>query len=347
MATIDAKFTRGLIKPTLRPGNLSVATLIRMLLLCLPSICPHPALAQNYPSKAIQMVIPYAASSSTDTVFRILTPKLSEYLGQQVIIINKPGGGATIGMNQVAKAATDGYTLGVATLSFATNPQFMAGKMPFDTEKDFAPVSLVTRTPLVLTINSEVPARSAKELIALAKAKPNSLNYGSAGIGSSGHFAGAMFASMAGITMTHVPFSANTSSPGLASGQTQLQIAAIPASLPGIRSGRAIALAVTTAKPVSTLPGIPTIAEAGVPGFEMYEWAGALAPAGTPRAVIEKLHQAIVKAVADTATKERIEGLSVQLVGSTPDELERHIKKELATWSKVAAEINKAEKNLH
>ena len=129
-------------------------------------------------------------------------------------------------------------------------------------------------------------------------------------------------------------------------GQTQVQLASIPSSLPGINSGRAIALAVTTAKPVSTLPGVPTIAEAGVPGFEMYEWAGVLAPAATPRAVIEKLHQAIVKAVADTATKERIEGLSVQLVGSTPDELERHIKKELATWTKVAIEIKKADKNL-
>jgi tripartite-type tricarboxylate transporter receptor subunit TctC len=317
------------------------------LLLSLAAICLNSAFAQNnYPTRPIQMIIPYAAASSTDIVFRILAPKLSELLSTQVIIVNKPGGAATIGMNQVAKAPPDGYTLGVATLSFAANPHFMAGQMPFDSEKDLVPVSLVTRTPLVLTVNATVPARSVKELIALARAKPNSLNYGSAGIASSGHLAGAMFASMAGIKMTHIAYSGATgSSPGLAAGQTQMQIAAIPSSLPGIKSGRAIALAVTTAKPVPTLPGVPTIAEAGVPNFEMYEWAGVLAPAGTQHVVIEKLYQGIVKALADPAIKERIEGLSVQLAGSTPDELDRHIKKELATWSKIAAEINAAEKS--
>jgi tripartite-type tricarboxylate transporter receptor subunit TctC len=302
------------------------------------------ALAQNYPSRPIQMILPYPISSSTDVVFRILAPKMTELIGESMIVVNKPGGAAVIGMNLVAKAAPDGYTLGIPTLSFAANPEFMKGQMPFNTEKDFVPISLLTRTPLVLTVNSEVPARSVKELIALAKAKPGALNYGSAGIASSGHLAGALFASMAGINIVHIPFGSTGSSPGLASGQTQMQIAAIPSSLPGIQSGRAVALAVTTAKRVSTLPNVPTIAEAGVPNFEMYEWAGLLAPTGTPHAVIEKVNQVAVKAVLDPAVRERIEGLSVQVVGSTPEEFARHLKSELAKWGKIGAEVNAADK---
>ena len=316
------------------------------LLLPIAAICVSSAHAQNvYPNRPVQMVLPYVAGSSTDVVFRILAPKLSEFLGGTVVIVNKPGGAATIGMNQVAKAAPDGYTLGIPTLSFAANPYFMGKEMPFDTEKDFLPVSLVTRTPLVLTINSEVPAKNVKELIALGKAKPNSLNYGSAGIASSGHLAGAMFASMAGLTMTHIAYGATGSSPGLAAGQTQLQIAAIPSSLPGINSGRAIALAVTTARRVPTMPNVPTIAEAGIPNFEMYEWAGVLAPAGTQRAIIDKLHQAIVKTVADPNVKERLEGISVLVAGTTAEEFDRHIKRELLVWSKIVAEIKAAEKD--
>lgn len=314
-------------------------------LLCMSGIYAGIAPAQGYPVKSIQMIVPYQAGSSIDVVSRILAPKLSENLGQQVIVVNRPGGAATIGMNVVAKATPDGHTLGVATLSFATNPQFMVGQMPFNTEKDLAPVNLVTRTPLVLTVSAEVPARSVKELIALAKAKPDTLNYASAGIASSSHLAGALFASMSGIRITHVPFSTTGSSTGLAGGQTQLLITGIPSSLPNIKSGRSIALAVTTAKRVAALPGVPTLAEAGVPGFEMSEWSAVLAPAGTPRAVINRLYRDLSKTMSDPDVRQRIENLSVEIVGSTPEELATHLKKELVLWAKVAREINAAEKN--
>lgn len=322
------------------------ATLRRscLVLLYLPWLYTGPAPAQSYPARAIQLILPYVPGSSIDVVFRIIAPKLSENLGEQVIVVNRPGGAGTIGINAVAKAAPDGYVLGVATLSFATNPHFMVGRMPYDTEKDLAPVSLVTRTPLVLTVNAEVPARSVKELIALAKANPGALNYASAGVASSSHLAAALFASMSGIKITHIPFSATGARTGLSGGQTQLTLTGVPSSLPIIKSGRVIALAVSTAQPVPALPGVPTLAEAGVPGFEVSEWAGVLTTSGTPHAVINRLYQEIVKTVGDAEVRQRVENLSVQIVGSSPEEFGQHIKKELATWAKVAEEIRDAEK---
>ena len=310
-------------------------------LLCL---CSAQAPAQNYPTRSIQLFVPYAPGTSVDVVFRIISTKLSEHLGQQIVAVNRPGGAGTIGINAVAKAPPDGYALGAATLSFATNPYFV-GQMPYDTEKDLAPVSIVTRTPLVLTVNADFPARSVKELIAMAKANPGSLNYASAGIASSSHLAAALFASMAGIKITHIPFSATGSKTGLAAGQTQLTITGVPSSLPLIKSGRAIPLAVTTAKPVPALPGIPTLAEAGVPGYEVSEWGGMLTTGGTPQSIVNRLYQETVKTLADPDIRQRIENLSVQVVGSTPEEFASHIRKELAIWAKVAQDIREAEKN--
>jgi tripartite-type tricarboxylate transporter receptor subunit TctC len=300
--------------------------------------------AQSYPLKSVQIIIPYQAGSSVDVVFRILAPRLSDHLGQQTIVVNRPGGAATIGMNAVAKATPDGHTMGVATLSFATNPHFMTDQMPFNSEKDLTPVSLVTRTPLVLTVSAEVPVKTVKELITLARAKPDTLNYASAGIASSSHLAGALFASMSGIKITHVPFSTTGSGTGLAGGQTQIQITGIPSSLPNIKSGRSIALAVTTAKRVAALPGVPPLAEAGVPDFEMSEWAALLTPTGTPRAAIDRIYRDLLKTAADTEVRQRIENLAVQIVCSTPEELAGHLKKERVIWARMAAEVNAAEK---
>ncbi|MFM9970915.1 MAG: Bug family tripartite tricarboxylate transporter substrate binding protein [Burkholderiales bacterium] len=302
------------------------------------------ACAQGYPNKPVQLVVPFAPTGSTSLVFRAMAPVLAEKLGQQLVILNRPGGAATIGMAVVAKSAPDGYTLGVATLSFAANPPFMVGQMPFDTEKDFAAVSLVTRLPMVLTINPGVPARSVKELIALAKVKPGALNYGSAGIASSGHLGGALFEMMAGIQMTHIPFSSTGSATGVVAGQTQLQIAPIPSSLSFIQSGKMIALGVSSLKPVSTLPGVPAIAETGIPGFEAYEWSGIVAPVGTLAAIIARLQKDIAATLADAEVGKRIEGIGAQTVGSTADEFDRFLKKELGVWAKVAAAIQAASK---
>lgn len=302
------------------------------------------AAESKYPVRPLQLVVPFQAGSSVDIVARIISPGLGDNLGQPIIVVNRPGAGSTIGIDAVAKATPDGHVLGVATLAFATNTYFMTGKVPYDARRDLQPVSLMTRTPLVLTVNTEVPARTVKELIALAKAKPDTLNYASAGIASSSHLAGALFASMSGIRITHIPFSTTGSSSGLAGNQTHLTITGVPSSLSNIKSGRVVALAVTTAKPVAALPGIPSMSEAGVPGFEVSEWAGILVAAGTPRSVVERQHREIVRTLSDAGVRQRIENLSVQVVASTPREFSAHLDREFAIWAKVAADINAAER---
>jgi tripartite-type tricarboxylate transporter receptor subunit TctC len=293
------------------------------------------SVAQSFPNRPIRIIVPFAVGGSTDVVFRILAPRLSEGLGQQVVVDNRPGGAATIGMDMAAKSPPDGHTLGVANLSFGANP-FMLSKMPFDTEKDLAPVSLVTLVPMVLSVHPSVPARSVKELIALAKAKPGSLNYGSAGNASANHLATELFKYSTGINIVHVPYKGGGPAViSIVSGETAILFATIPSSIQHFKSGKLVGLGVSTAKRDPTLPDVPTVAEAGVPGYEVYEWQGVMAPAGTPGAVIKRLHQEIVKTLALPDVKERIAGVGAHAVGSTPEELAAFIKKELATWSKV------------
>ncbi len=293
------------------------------------------AAAQTYPAKPVRVVVPFAPGGSTDVVFRILAPRLSEHLGQTVIIDNRPGGGATIGMDIVAKSAPDGYTLGVANLSFGANP-FVLSKIPFDTERDLAPVSLVTLVPLVVAVHPSLPVRSIKELIALAKARPGTINYGSAGNASANHLATESFAYMTGAKMVHVPYKGG--GPAVVSvvgGETAVLFATIPSSVQHFKSGRLIGLAVSTPKRDPTLPDLPTMAEAGVPGYEVYEWQGVVVPTGTPGAVISRLYQEIVKTLALPDIKERIASVGAVPVGSTPEELAAFIKKELSSWAKV------------
>jgi tripartite-type tricarboxylate transporter receptor subunit TctC len=293
------------------------------------------AAAQTYPAKPVRIVVPFGAGGSTDVVFRILAPRLAESLGQQVVVDNRPGGAATIGMDLVAKSAPDGYTLGVATLSFVANP-FILGKLPFNTEKDLVPVSLVTLVPLVLSVHPSVPARSVKEFIALAKVRPGSLNYGSAGNASANHLATEQFKFLTGINITHVPYkSAGAAVVSIVGGETAVMVATIPSAVEHFKSGRLIALGVSTRKRDPTLPDLPTIAESGVPGYEVYEWQGVVAPAGTSTAIINRLHQELVKSLAQPDVKERIASVGARDVGSTPEELAAHIKKELATWARV------------
>ena len=293
------------------------------------------AAAQNYPVKPIRIVIPFPAGGATDAVFRVLALRLSENLGQQVVIDNRSGGGGIIGMDMVAKSPPDGYTVGVANLSFVANP-FMLGKMPYDTEKDLAPVSLVALVPLVVSVHPSVPARSVKELIALAKAKPNTLNYASAGNGSAAHLATELFSYMTGVKMVHVPYKGGgPAGVSIVSGETAILFIAIASAGPHFKSGRLVALGVTTPTRDPALPDVPTVAESGVPGYEVYEWQGAVVPAGTPNAAISRLHQELARNLALPEVKERILGVGAHAVGGTPGELAAHIKKELATWSKV------------
>jgi tripartite-type tricarboxylate transporter receptor subunit TctC len=291
--------------------------------------------AQTYPSRSIRIVIPFAVGGSTDVVFRIIAPRLSENLRQQVVIDNRPGGAATIGMDLVAKAMPDGYTLGVANLSFGANP-FLLNKMPFDTEKDFAPVSLVTRVPMVLSVHPSIPARSVRALIALAKANPGQLNYGSAGNAGANHLAMELFKYMTKIDVVHVPYKGG--GPAVVSivgGETAILFATIPSAVQHFRSGRLIGLGVSTLNRDPALPEVPTIAESGVANFEVYEWQGIVAPAGTPASVVNRLYQEIANTLVLPEMKERISGVGAHVVGGSPNELALFIKKELETWSKV------------
>jgi tripartite-type tricarboxylate transporter receptor subunit TctC len=299
--------------------------------------CAHVgyAAAQNYPNRPVRIIIPFAAGGATDVVFRMLTPSLSVLLGEQVVIDNRPGGAATIGMDLTAKAAPDGYTLGVANVAFSVNP-FILRKLPYDTEKDFVPVSLIATVTQVLLVHPSVPVRSVKQFIALAKAKPGILNYASGGNASSGHLACELLMHKTGIKMVHIPYKGGGPSViSSVSGETAINFTSVPASVQHLRSGRLIGLGVSSPTRDPALPEVPSIAESGVPGYEFYDWQGVVAPTKTPTVAIARLHQEIVKALADADLRKRIAGVGARAAGSTPEELGALIRKEIATWSTV------------
>ena len=297
------------------------------------------AAAQSYPVRPIRVIVPYAPGGSTDVVFRILAPRVAEILGQQVIVENRPGGSSTIGLEVAAKSAPDGYTLGIPNLTFGANPSLIK-KMPFDSEKDLLPVSLFSIVTLVLSVHPSVPAKSVKDFIALAKSKPGALNYASAGNVSANHLATERFSSVTGIKMTHVPYKGGGPAViALLSGETALLFATIPSSIQHFATGKLRALGVTSLKRSVALPDVPSIAEVAVPGFEANEWNGALVPAGTPRPVIDRLYQAVVKSAAIPEVHERIIALGADPVANTPEDFGAFIRREFATWAKVIKEV--------
>ena len=297
------------------------------------------AFAQAYPVKPIRIVVPYAPGGSTDVVFRILAPRMIEILGQQILIDNRPGAASTIGLDLVAKSPPDGYTIGISNIAYGANPALYK-KMPFDSEKDLVPVSLVSIVTLVVTVHPSLPARSIKEFIALARSRPDTLTYGSAGNGSANHLATERFASMSKIKLVHVPYKGGGPAViSIVQGETTTLFATIPSSIQHFRTGKLIPLAVSSAKRSSALPELPTVAEAGVPGYEAIEWNGMMVPAGTPAAVIRRLHEAVVKAAAIPEVKERVTALGADFVTTSPEEFDAFIKRELSVWSKVVKEV--------
>jgi len=318
---------------------MSMLSMRALPLLCVATVFVLPAAAQTYPVKPIRIIVPYAPGGSTDVVFRILAPRLTENLGQQVLVENRPGAASTVGLDLVAKSPPDGYTVGVSNIAYGANPTLYK-KMPFDAEKDLVPVSLVSIVTMVLSVHPSVPARSVKQLIAIAKAKPGTLNYGSAGNGSANHLATARFAYMTGTDIVHVPYKGGGPAVvSIVSGETAVLFATIPSAIQHFKSGKLIPLGVSRAQRNAALPDVPTVAEAGVPGYEAIEWNGVMVPAGTPVAAINRLHQAIVKAVAIPEVKDRVTGLGADLVGNSPDEFRAFLKNELATWGKVVKEV--------
>ena len=297
------------------------------------------AIAQTFPTRTIRAIVPYAPGGSTDVVMRILAPRMSELLGQQVVVENRPGGSSTIGLDIAAKSPPDGHTIGIANLTFCANPSLIK-KMPFDTEKDLLPVSLMSIVTLVLSVHPSVPAKTVKEFIALAKAQPGTLNYASAGNVSANHLATERFSSMTGIKMTHVPYKGGGPAViALLSGETALLFATIPSSIQHFSTGKLRALGVTSLKRSVALPDIPSIAEVAVPGFEANEWNGALVPAGTPRTAVNRLYQAIAKSAAIPEVRDRIIALGAEPVASTPEDFSAFIKRELVTWAKIIKEV--------
>ena len=316
------------------------STLPRVSMAVLAALLAWPGItaAQSYPTRTIRIIVPYAPGGSTDVVFRLLAPRLSEDFGQSVVVENRPGGSSTIGLDLAAKSPPDGHTWGTPNITFGANPSLMK-KMPFDSEKDLVPVSQVTVVTMVLSLHPSVPARSVKQLIVLAKARPGELNFGSAGNASANHLATAKFMYMSGTNLTHVPYQGGGPAViSLLSGETSILFATIPSSIQHIQSGRLRGLAVSRAQRNPALPDVPTVAEAGVPGYEAIEWNGVMVPAGTPPAVVRRIHQALSKVLTAPAMKERIVGVGAEVVGSSPEEFTAFIKSEFSAWAKVIKE---------
>ncbi len=314
----------------------------RYFLLCLPLCFAPPASsvnAQEYPNKTVRLIIPWAAGGSTDSIGRILGQKLSEYTAQQWIIDNRGGATGTIGHALASKAPPDGYTLLLGTNStFAIAPHLYKS-IQYDNETAFAPISLVAVNPQILTVHTSLPVKSAKELIALAKAQPGQIAFSSAGVGATSHMATELFMNMAKIRMTHVPYKGGGPSfQALISGETALSFVDAITVAPHAQTGRLRALATSTLKRTPLMPEIPTVNESGLPGFESVTSFGLFAPAGISRDIVGKVNREVVRAVASADVKEKLKAQGVDAVGSSPEELVNHQKQETAKWGKVIRE---------
>ena len=307
-----------------------------LLALLLAWAVPINACAEAYPTKPIRFVVPYPAGGPLDTVARLLAQKVSESVKQPVIVDNKPGAGGNIGADAVAKSAPDGYTILMgAVATHAINPSLYAS-IPYDPVRDFAPITQIASTPNVLVVNPSIPAGNVREFIAYAKANPGKLNFGSGSSGSAGHLAGELFKSLAGIDMTHVPYKgAAPAMQDLVGGQIQLMFDNLASALGQVRAGKVKALAVTTAQRSSLAPELPTIAESGLPGFDISTWFGLFAPAATPRDVLERLHAEFTRALASPDVRERMLNLGAEPVGSTPAEFAAYIGSEARKYARL------------
>lgn len=298
-------------------------------------LAPLSSIAQDYPTRPVRVVVPFSAGGPAEIIARLTSQKLTEQYKQPMIIDTRGGGGGTIGVDIVAKAAPDGYTLLLHTVGHVIAPGLYR-KLPYDAEKDFAPIAIANTTQLMLIVHTSVPAKSVQELIALARAKPKQLNYASSGSGGISHLAGHLFQTMAGIELTHVPYKGMA--PGLTdvvAGQLQMVFPDPAVALPHVRAGRVHGLGVTGTKRVPSAPNIPTIAEAGLPGYDVPVWYGYLAPRGTPRAIIDKVHTGVAKAMASAELRDRYTSEGGDATVRGPEEFAALIRTELVKWAKV------------
>jgi tripartite-type tricarboxylate transporter receptor subunit TctC len=296
----------------------------------------HAAWSQQaYPTRAIRLIVPSSPGGTSDILARIVGQKLAESLGQQVVVDNRAGGGGTIGVDLVCKAAPDGYTLLITPASLAINPSVVA-KLPYNAQRDLAPLTQLVAAANVLVVHPSVAATNVKQLIALGKTKPKSVVAGSAGAGTSPHLSAELFKSMAGIDMLIVHYKGSGAVMGsLLGGEVGLSFPTLPTTMPHIKSGKLRALGVTTLVRAPALPDVPTIAEAGLPGYEATQWFGMLVPVKTPRPLVERLHREITRAMQAPDVKERLAGEGAQIVASTPEDFSAYIKAETDKWAKV------------
>jgi len=295
-----------------------------------------PALAQNYPAKPIRILIAQAPGSATDVISRVVGNRLSEGLGQPVVIEARPGAGGVVGTEAAARSAPDGYTLFMANNStHGSNPAVYA-KLPYDAINDFAPIAFVASVPYVLVVDPSLPAKNVQELIALAKSRPGRMNYASAGNGSTHHFCGELLKSMSGIDLQHIPYKGSPPAiAGLLGGEVSLMFANVADIGSQIKSGKVKPLAVTTAKRAASLPEVPTMAEAGLPGFEIVSWFGLLAPAGTPAPIVSRLNAETVKVLEREDIQATLARQGLEVAPGTPEQFAAHIKREIAKFTKI------------
>jgi len=293
------------------------------------------AQAQPYPSKPVRLVVPFSAGGSTDMISRTLGQKLSEMWGQPVVIDNRPGGSTIIGTDIVARSAPDGYTLLVTPASFTIVPSLI-DKLPYDPAKDFEPITLINTTPLVVVVNLSVPAKSIQELIALAKAKPGALNFGSAGAGGSNHLAGELFNVMAGVRIVHIPYKGNAPAlTDLLGGHVDLVFNGLTSALPLINAGKLRALAVTSLTRSGALPDVPTLDEVGLKGFQAVAWNGLSAPGRTPKDVIRRINVDALKVIHSPEFVEHLKAEGSDAIGGSPEQFAAFVREETAKWNKV------------
>jgi tripartite-type tricarboxylate transporter receptor subunit TctC len=293
----------------------------------------------DYPTHPVRLIVPFAPGGSTDSQARVLADFLGRALGQQVVVVNVGGAGGTIGLNQGAKAAPDGYTLVTATPSMTINP-YIQKNIPYDPIKDFEPIALVATSPIVLVVPKDSKIKSVRDLIEMAKAKPGQIRYGSAGIGSATHLSSALFETMAGVHLLHIPYrGAGPALLDVIAGRLDLQFENAPSVLGHVRSGTLRGVAVGSAKRSKLFPDLPTIGDT-VPGYEATSWFGVLAPAKTPRAVVDKVNAAINKALADATVKKQMDALGVELIGGTPDRFAEFLKARMAELKTVSKAAN-------
>ncbi|WP_456280933.1 tripartite tricarboxylate transporter substrate binding protein [Cupriavidus sp. JZ107] len=312
--------------------SLTLATVV----LGLAAALTTPAAQAAYPERPIRWIVPFPAAGAMDNIARTLGEEMSQTLGQSIVVENRPGAGGNIGAELVARSPADGYTMLIVANGIAVNPALYR-KLSYDPIKDFAPVSLLAVVPNVLVANkAKTSAKTVPEVIASAKSQPGKYTYASAGNGTSIHLAGELFTSMAGVELLHVPYKGSGPAvTDLLGGQVDYMFDSITSAKPHIDAGKLTAIAVTTSKRSATLPNVPTVAEAGLPGYELSPWFAAFVPAGTPPAVVESLNRAMVEALRKPAVQKRLAAIGAEPIGSTPAELKQHLAKETDKWGKL------------